>query len=355
MESNPAVSIIIPLYNAEKYITECLDSLLAQTFQDFEVIVADDCSTDDGVEIVKSYAEKFGDRFILTGTDKNSGGGGYVPRNIGLRLSRGKYIFFVDADDFLVGTALERLFMVAENFNTDVLYTAVCYSLTEMQEIKLELDMEGQNLQEKRLDDEPYLTVNAPEENLKQLLLKGNLRTPWSKFIRRDFLIKNKISFPEIFSGGDFIWTIHVFSCAERFLRLPEPLYFYRSYSADSVTRNNRPPAQQISYWLNAFVLWAEALSEVASGIEFLKQNPFYCYMATDQHFSICFNRILEERLQIEPYVVYEILQREFADKGGAYAYLIPYLFNVIDAQQKRFISDQKRIAELESELNRKD
>ena len=77
--------------------------------------------------------------------------------------------------------------------------------------------------------------------------------------------------------------------------------------------------------------------------------------MATDQHFSICFNRILEERSQVEPYAVYEILQRELADKGGTYAYLIPYLFNVIDAQQKRFISDQKRIAELESELKRKD
>ena len=349
MENNPAVSIIIPLYNAGKYIGDCLDSLLAQTFQDFEVIVVDDCSTDSGVDIVNGYAPKFGDR------DKNSGGGGYVPRNIGLRLSRGKYIFFVDADDFLVETALERLFTVAEDFNTDVLYTAACYSLDKGGKIKLEKDMEGQTLHEKRLEDEPYLTVNAPEENIRQLLLKGNFRNPWTKFVRRDFLIKNQIAFPEILSGGDFIWTIHVFGCAERFLRLPEPLYFYRSYSADSVTRNNRPPAQQISYWLKAFVLWTEALSQIASGIEILKRNPFYCYMATDQHFSICFNRILAERSQVEPYTIYEILQRELADKGGAYAHLIPYLFNVIDAQQKRFISDQKRIAELESELKRKD
>lgn len=353
MEINPAVSVIVPLYNAGKYIGELLDSLLAQTFQNFEAIIVDDCSTDNGVDIVESYAPKFGGRLILAGTDKNSGGGGYVPRNIGLQLSCGKYIFFVDADDFLVETALERLFTVAEDFNTDVLYTAACYSLDESGEIKLEKDMEGQTLQEKRLDDEPYLTVNAPEENIRQLLLKGNLRTPWTKFVRRDFLIKNHIAFPEIFSGGDFIWTIHVFGCAERFLRLPEPLYFYRSYSANSVTRNNRPPAQQISYWIKAFVLWTEALSQIASGIEILKQNPFYCYMATDQHFSICFNRIIAERAQMDSYAIYEALQREFEEKGGAY--LISYLFNVIDAQQKRFISDQKHIAELENALNRKD
>ena len=62
----PAVSVVIPLYNAEKFIGDCLDSLLAQTFQNFEVIVADDCSTDLSYAIVQSYAEKFGGRLILS-------------------------------------------------------------------------------------------------------------------------------------------------------------------------------------------------------------------------------------------------------------------------------------------------
>jgi hypothetical protein len=102
-----AISVIIPMYNSEKYIGECLDSLLAQTFQDFEVIVVDDCSTDDSVVIVESYAQKFSGRLKLAKTEINSGGGGYVPRNIGLSLSSGEYFYFLDADDFIVEMALE--------------------------------------------------------------------------------------------------------------------------------------------------------------------------------------------------------------------------------------------------------
>ena len=82
MMACPAVSVIIPMYNAEKYIGECLESLLLQTFQDFEVIVVDDCSTDNSFSIVESYIPKFDGRLKLTKTEKNSGGGGYVPRNI---------------------------------------------------------------------------------------------------------------------------------------------------------------------------------------------------------------------------------------------------------------------------------
>ena len=102
----PAVSVIIPLYNAERYISECLDSVLNQTFDNYEVIVVDDCSTDNSVAIVESYAEKFGGRLILSRMDKNSGSGG-LPRNKGIMLSRGEYIQFLDADDMLTNTALE--------------------------------------------------------------------------------------------------------------------------------------------------------------------------------------------------------------------------------------------------------
>ena len=82
----PEISVIIPMYNAQDFIIECLKSLKLQTFKDFEIIVVDDCSTDNSVKLVKAFAKKFNMQIKTAKTKKNSGGGGYIPRNIGLTI-----------------------------------------------------------------------------------------------------------------------------------------------------------------------------------------------------------------------------------------------------------------------------
>ena len=91
----PEISVIIPMYNSEKFIGECLDSVFAQTFQDFEIIVVDDCSTDKSCEIVENYVKNFGKKIKLIRRKKNSGSGG-EPRNDGVKNSCGKYLFFLE-------------------------------------------------------------------------------------------------------------------------------------------------------------------------------------------------------------------------------------------------------------------
>ncbi len=118
---NPAVSVIIPVYNAQDYIGECLDSLVKQTLKDFEVIIVDDCSTDGSCEIVKS----FGDKFKVLTLSKNSGCPS-LPRNFALAAARGEYVYFLDADDLLSETALEELYKVAEKFSADVVHSEKC-------------------------------------------------------------------------------------------------------------------------------------------------------------------------------------------------------------------------------------
>ena len=343
---NPAVSVVIPLFNYEKYIGECLDSLLAQTFQDFEVIVVDDCSTDNSVAIVESYAEKFGGRLKLYQTEKNSGGGGYVPRNIGLQLSRGEYIFFVDADDFIVETALEILHMAATQYNADVVYTSAHYQYDIDKKFYLKRDDESELAYQQGIKEAITLTANDPDKNLQRLFFAGNFRTPWTKFVRRDFLTENKIEFPDIISGGDFIWCIHVACHAKRLLRLPIALYFYRIYSNESVSRKKRLPKEQVAHWVLSFIAWKKSLDELASNTEILKNNPQYRAQALNLIFSYFLDRTLEARKQLSSFEIYETLYRKF--NGDS---VIPFLFSFIDARQSDLFIAQQRIVELENAL----
>ena len=348
------------MFNAEKYIAECLNSLVEQTFQDFEVIVVDDCSTDSSVAIVESYASKFGGRLKLSKTKINSGGGGYVPRNIGLGLSRGEYIYFVDADDFIAKDALEILHTTAKNSGADVVYTPAYFSYGGADKINLEVDKEGRTLREAGREDNPTLTVDNPEQNLQRLLLGGgSFHMPWVKFIQRSFLIENEIVFPKIFSGGDFIWTIQVFCCAKKFLRIPVALYFYRENAFDSITREKKSPREQISKCVTAFLLGMKALQELSTKNNLL-QNQIYFQAAVRPFFNNCLKRTFDERMQLNPQDVYEILSREFASDSSAAT--VPFLFSVIDGQQKNQLMEQQqfqkfavqaqqRIAALENEI----
>lgn len=111
------ISIIIPVFKVEKYLARCLDSLTAQTFTDFEAILIDDCSPDKSGFICDEYAAKDG-RFKVVHREKN--GGASAARNIGLEMSEGEYISFVDSDDYVVPTYLETLISQIEKTGTDV-------------------------------------------------------------------------------------------------------------------------------------------------------------------------------------------------------------------------------------------
>ena len=331
----PAVSVIIPMYNAEKFISECLDSILAQTFQDFEVIVVDDCSTDNSFKIVESYAPKFNGQLTLTKTEKNFGCEGYAPRNIGLGLSRGEYIFFVDADDFVVETALEILHTAATQYKADVVYTSHYYFHNKDGKFQELADIESFG------NDKMILTVEDPEKIFGQLFIdNGIYHMPWTKFVERKFLLENKIEFPKIFSGGDFIWTIQVVYYAKRFLRLPIALYFYNE-NADSATRKKYIPDKKIVDTVKSFVMGAKALQDLSNKIDLLKCNKNYLLFGTAVFFGNCLARNSEARENFSGLELYEILYNGFDDD-----LIVPYLFTLIDLQQKELLKMQERIAE---------
>ena len=349
--TSPAVSVIIPLYNAEEYIGECLDSLLIQTFQDFEVIVVDDCSTDNSVAIVESYKEKFGGRLTFTKTEKNSGGGGYVPRNIGINLASGEYIQFLDADDLLLGTALEILHTAAKQYDAEVVYTGSYYDMKTPTDIYLCQDGEGIKLLKKGFEDKPYLRIDDRKGNLERLMVGGNnnLRGPWSKFIRRDFLIDNKILFPsQMKTSGDFIWTINVYCHAKRFLRLPISVYFYRR-NIKSVTLTERESYKQVAYLVSVFVDFMSNLRTLENENTILLENSSYIQAALNSHFKWFLQRTKKARAELSDQEIYDALHREFAKDTSALTVL--FFFSFIDNLNKANEEQTQTIKSLEKKL----
>ena len=176
----PKVSIIIPMYNSKKYIAECLNSIFGQTFKDFEVIVVDDCSTDDSVKIVEDYMPKFEGRLQLLHMEKNSGHAA-LPRNKGLDAARGDYVYFVDSDDLLVESALVELYDVAEKTQAEVV---ICKNHLETfgfgEDITINATLNGD-----REDRDVDLVSEETSTKVEAWLQNAFTAESWKKFIRR--------------------------------------------------------------------------------------------------------------------------------------------------------------------------
>ena len=168
------VSIIIPVYNSEKYLKKCLDSVKKQTERDFEAIIINDGSTDNSERIIETYLTD--NRFKLI-NQKNHGIG--YSRNKGIKESKGKYIVFIDSDDYIANNFLEIMLEKIEKDNLDLV---ICDYIEENEETK-----------EKKKVFIPDLKNTTIKEN-PNLLLSIN-KSPWNKIYKKE-LIKN-IKFPE--------------------------------------------------------------------------------------------------------------------------------------------------------------
>ena len=334
MANAPAVSVIVPFFNAEKYFAECLDSLLAQTFQDFEVIIVNDCSTDGSRQIAESYAEKFGTRLRIFDNHKNFGPS--VARNKGLQISRGEYVFFFDADDLLSKDALEKMYDAAEKYDADVLNLTSCYVLSN----------DGQNVTlqppKKIAVDEPLIDVDK-EWRIKNLIANNFRWAPWRKFTRRNFLIENKLFFPEkIRRAEDVMWTHAVWFFAEKIVHIPLPIYFHRK--GDPGEAGKGAPFskyaslfERINFRAGTIVHAVEWLNKIMDRNPFFETNPQYRYPMMKHIAERFFMIILKLTQKVSSAKLYDLLRGEFEKNSAAYkpAAVLPVLCTLIIEYQK--------------------
>ena len=226
------ISVIIPVYNTEKYLAECLDSVFNQDFDDFEVICVNDGSTDSSLEILEKYAIKYKNLKILS--QKNSGAG--YSRKVGLDIAQGRYILFMDADDAYLRGAFEKLYQNIENNNSDVA-SMICNCWNS--ETGEETENSGTNLIPFFPKNTDFNNFTFTHKDIKDILLGSAWCVPCNKIYRKSFLDEYDFYFPKHIRMEDNPFTLQIALKAEKMSFLPISLYKYR-ISNRSVMRSVR-------------------------------------------------------------------------------------------------------------------
>ncbi|MEW8956833.1 glycosyltransferase family 2 protein [Clostridium sp.] len=216
------ISIVIPAYNIENYISRSLDSIINQGFQNFEVLVVNDGSKDNTEKIVRAYEDR--DTRIKLINKPN--GGVSSARNLGLKKSTGKYIMFIDGDDWIEPKTLESLYKRVEEEEADI---ALCDFYYDYDNEKLEYatdlkvkNIKGKDYAKKILTEEAYMCI-------------------WNKVFKRDIFLKNHIDFPEDISlGEDFITLVKIALNVNKVVKVDEAFihYIQREGSITKVLNN---------------------------------------------------------------------------------------------------------------------
>lgn len=203
----PTVSIIIPVYKVEKYLVECIESILNQTYKDFELLLIDDGSPDCCPQICENFAKK--DPRIIVIHKKN--GGLSDARNSGLDIAKGNYIMFVDSDDFISTNALEILINVAKKHTADIVQAEATRDIS-----KLGVVIES-----------PINTFDSGEYAFTDYLVKHSIKDmAWAKLYRRNLF--DGIRYPVGQYNEDTLTTYKLLLAAKKVVCISSPIYFYR-------------------------------------------------------------------------------------------------------------------------------
>lgn len=205
------ISVIVPTYNDEAYIGKCIESIIGQTYRDFELIVVNDGSTDNTLKIAESYQGRLPRYKVLSQENQGSG----TARNHGLEQATGEYIVFVDADDWLEPAALEILINKEEQTSCDYIIAGGI------------VNEEGKITRPSNKAfycDDP----NGIPKQLLELYLRGNTYAPWAKLFKRSIIEANNIRFPNLRRSQDIVFNDIYMRYIHSVMLCSEAIYNFR-------------------------------------------------------------------------------------------------------------------------------
>lgn len=241
------ISVIIPVYNIQQHLRECLDSVLGQSYPHLQVICVDDGSTDESPAILAQYAQK--DNRVQVIRQQNAGPG--AARNTGLEAATGEYVIFLDSDDWFEPDFLEKMVDTAQREGADVaICRAVEFDTNSGRELPSEWMMKKQYL--------PGKLAFAPQE-MADHLFQFTYGMPWDKFYRRELLTTSGIRYPALKNSEDLAFVYPTLLAAKRIAVVDEVLIHHRINRMASVS-NSRCGQPEAPY--EAFQIVKEYLEQ---------------------------------------------------------------------------------------------
>ena len=329
---SPKISVLVPMYNRKHYIEQCLDSVFNQTFQDFEIIVRDDGSTDGSAEFVeKLYAPAISSgKLKLQRNEKNLGE--FPTDNRLLREAAGKYIMILHSDDLYLPNALQHLYEVAEKFNADVVNG--CKYLISAPDGVI---VKGTPL--KRINngnhqvDKVEVISDKPLARFNEWNTGGTGIDAQHNIFSRKFLADNDLRF-EVF-GGNRLFALEWFMKAKIFVKTPTLFYIYRN--APDSSSNYKFPPERIKKFISEQIELSRYLDKFFAREDFFKDKPELQYLARSHllfvHDNWRINRLGIYKDGITP-ELHRAVEEAFKKNFGDDAAFTTFLFHWIHAMQ---------------------
>lgn len=246
------VSVIIPVYNVEKYIKRCLQSVVSQSYQDFELILVDDCGTDSSIAVAEVYlstiphlAYRIERHFVNQGLSE--------ARNTGLRVASGEYIYFLDSDDWLPKNSLEKLVRKAKETQAFCVVGEYSECVDTTAEVLSVPYRYGKSMS--FVEKKDIITFFCGKE----LPV-----TAWNKLVRREFLLKNKLYFEKGIYHEDCLWTFQLISLLPSLAVLSDSTYCY-SVNPNSIM--NQLGVAKIQKRIDSSLIVLDKMKETVNGL----------------------------------------------------------------------------------------
>lgn len=240
---NSLISIIVPVYNTENYLEKCLLSLVNQTYKNIEIIIIDDGSPDNSMNIIQKFV--LADNRVKVISQNNQGLSG--ARNIGMNNANGDYIMFIDSDDWIEIDTCEKAINASEKYNADVVFWPYIKEFSDSQKDNYLFDKTEIIWSEKNINQLSRRMVGLVGDELANPQSIDNLVTAWGKLYKKSVIGDVRFTDTKIIGTEDALFNIEVFLGINSAVYIPDLLSHYRKDNESSLTHNYKE--KLVSRW----------------------------------------------------------------------------------------------------------